>query len=179
MAKILILAEGLTEEILLPAFSKSAGVDFDRNGIKIVPSGGKKKVLQQYLRLCREVDLPILMIFDSDGEEQAEAARNSLRSIDDIYVIPNGEFEDILPESLICGAVNSYYRLSGKISPADINGAERKSRVLERLWKEKGFGKFRKVEFASIVAGHINAGTALSPELEAIFAKIQNMVKNC
>lgn len=185
-----MLVEGITEEILLKAFSVAARVDFNKNGIKIVPSGGKKKILKQYSRLCGETDLPImpiLMIFDSDGQEQAETARNNLRNTDGICVIPRGEFEDILPEKLICKAVNSHYRLLGKICPADISPdsesgtgcIERRAQVLERLWQEKGFGKFRKAEFATIVAGHVNKKTDLSPELNTIFAKIKNMLDFC
>jgi hypothetical protein len=172
----LILAEGITEEILLTAFSNAAGLDFDKNGIKIVSSGGKNKILKQYDRLRREAGFPILMIFDSDGHELAEATKKSLRSIDDVYVIPQGEFEDILPEELICKAINSHYRLFGEINVADIEGTGLKSHILERLWQKKGFGKFRKAEFASIVAGHISNATSLSTELKVLFSKINNML---
>lgn len=172
----MILAEGITEEILLTAFSNAAGLDFDQNGIKVISSGGKNKILKQYDRLRKEANFQILMIFDSDGLELAEKTKKSLRRVDDIYVIPQGEFEDILPEDLICRAINSHYRLFGEINTADIEGAGLKSHILERLWQKKGFGKFRKAEFAAIVAGHISNTTCLSTELETLFSKINNML---
>lgn len=174
--EVLILAEGATEETLLPVFSELAGIDFNKNGIKIISSGGKNQMLKLYAKLSREINLPILMIFDSDGYEEAESIKNSLRGKDDIYIIPKGEFEDILPDSLICRAVNLHYRLTGKINLSDIKDAEKKSRVLYCLWKEKGFGEFKKAEFARIIAKNIARETDLSEELKIIFEKIREKI---
>ena len=113
------------------------------------------------------------MIFDSDGIEEAEFIKNSLRGRDDIYIIPKGEFEDILPDSLICKAVNVHYRLTGKINLSDIAGTNKKSWILADLWKKNGFGEFKKAEFAGIVAKHINKKNDMSEELQGIFEKIR------
>ncbi len=176
--ELLILAEGTTEETLLPAFSELAGVDFNKNGIKIISSGGKNQMLRLYAKFCRETNLQILMIFDSDAHKEAGSLKDCLRETDDIYIIRKGEFEDILPDSLVCRAVNLHYRLTGRINPDDIEGAKKKSQVLYRLWKEKGFGEFKKAEFARIVAKNINRPTDLSEELRTIFEKISKKL-NC
>ncbi len=171
--ELLVLAEGTTEETLLPVFSGLAGIDFDKNGVKIISSGGKNQMLRLYARFSREINLPVLMIFDSDGHEEAESISPYLRSNDDIYVIQNGEFEDILSDGLICKAVNLHYRLTGKINLCDIEGADSKAQVLCRLWKEKGFGEFKKAEFARIIASSITKQSDLSDELKVIFARVQ------
>jgi len=176
--ELLILAEGTTEEILLPVFSRIAGFDFNKNGVKVISSGGKNQAVKLYFKLSREINLPILMIFDSDASEEAEIIKNNLRSIDDIYIISNGEFEDILPDSLICKAVNIHYRLTGSINFSDIQGLSKKYQVLNNLWKKKGFGEFKKVEFARIIAKNINKKSDLSEELGLIFKKIFMIIDN-
>ncbi len=175
--ELLILAEGVTEETLLPVFSEIAGIDFNKNGIKIISSGGKNQMLKLYARLSREINIPVLLIFDFDGREEALSLKPCLRDIDDIYIIQKGEFEDILPDSLVCKAVNVHYRLSGKINLCDIEGSQRKSRTFYRLWKEKGFGEFKKAEFARIIAANVNKSSELSEELHAIFEKVRKKLK--
>jgi len=174
--ELLVLVEGITEEILLPVFSEFAGVNFKKNGIKILSSGGKNQVLRLYKKLSREINLPILMLFDSDASKEAEYIKNSLRSIDDIYVIAKGEFEDILPDKLICKTVNVHYRLVGKINLFEIAGSEKKSHTLMELWKKKGFGEFKKAEFARIVADNISKKSDMSEELETIFSIINSKI---
>ena len=172
--ELILLVEGITEEILLPVFSEFAGINFKKSGIKIISSGGKNQVLRLYKKLSQEVNLPIFMLFDADAAEEVEFIKNSLREIDDIYIISKGEFEDILPDKLICKAVNVHYRLTGKINLSEIEDSQKKSHTLMELWKEKGFGEFKKAEFARIVADNISKKSDLSEELELIFSKIKN-----
>ena len=40
------IVEGITEEILLPVFSKLLGYDFYAHGIQIIPAGGKNQVVK-------------------------------------------------------------------------------------------------------------------------------------
>ena len=176
--ELVVVTEGITEEILLPAFSEFAGINFDKNGIKIISPGGKNQMLKLYKKLSGETNLPILMIFDSDGFEEANSIKNNLRNIDEIYIIPGGEFEDILPDKLICKAVNIHYRLTGEMNLSDIAGAEKKSRTLSDIWKEKGFGEFKKSEFAKIIAKNISKKSDLSNELKTIFVKISSKLNN-
>ena len=43
-----VIVEGITEEILLPQFAKILGFDLLKNGIKIIPAGGKNQVVKLY-----------------------------------------------------------------------------------------------------------------------------------
>ncbi len=174
--ELIVLAEGATEEILLPVFAETAGLDFLKNGVKIISSGGKNQVLKLYKKLSREVNLPIFLIFDSDASREVEFIKNNLREIDDVYVNPGGEFEDILSDKLICRAVNNHYRLTGTIKANDISNVEKKSSALTQLWKEKGFGEFKKVEFARILAKNISKKSDISKELQEIISRIKTML---
>ena len=47
----IVLVEGITEEILLPAFARFCGYDFYKEGVQIIPAGGKNQVVKMYYRL--------------------------------------------------------------------------------------------------------------------------------
>ncbi|OGI03988.1 MAG: hypothetical protein A2Y25_01155 [Candidatus Melainabacteria bacterium GWF2_37_15] len=154
---------------MLPAFSKVAGIDFSENGIKVISSGGKNRLWRLYHKLSQEINLPIFMIFDSDAANLIESNRHFLRSTDDIYAISKGEFEDILPDKLICKAINKHYGLLGNITISDVTGKTGKAQILTDLFRIKGFGTFKKAEFAQILAGCIKSEADLSEELQELF----------
>jgi hypothetical protein len=174
--KLLILAEGATEDVLLPAFSSAAGVDFDKNGIEVMASGGKNQVARIYAEINRETNLPIFIILDADAQEIANEINKNIRQHDRLYLISKGEFEDILPDELICRAINSYYGLTGKIKKEEINIYSSKTDSLSSLWKQKGFGEFKKAEFAHIIAENIKTPADLSEEMRKIISNIQEML---
>ncbi len=174
--KLIILAEGITEKILLPVFSKVAGIDFKESGIKVISSGGKNRLLRLYKKISQEINIPVFMIFDADAERLIESNIDILRGTDDAYVISKGEFEDILPDELICRAVNDYYRLTGRINISEIAGKKHKAQVLSDLYRQKGFGDFKKVEFARLLAGYIKNKNDLSEELKDLFAVLGSKI---
>ena len=171
--KLVILAEGATEQILLPVFASIAGMDFDKNGIEIIDSGGKNHVEGIYSVLRNELNIPAVIILDSDAYENAEKIRKELRPGDTIHLISDGEFEDILLPDLICKAVNNYYGYTGKIKKTEINKPGRKTVLLSELWKQKGFGDFKKSEFARIIAEHVSSSSDLSEEIKKIILLIK------
>lgn len=171
--KLIILVEGITEKILLPVFSRLAGLDFYSNGIKLISSGGKNRILRLYKKLSQEVDVPVFMIFDSDAERLINSNIDILRPSDDAYVLPKGEFEDILPDELIFRALNDHYRLIGGLNYSDVAGKSHKAQVLTDLYRTKGFGDFKKSEFASILAGYIDGESDLSEELNDLISVIK------
>lgn len=175
--KLLILAEGATEEILLPVFSSISGLNFDKNGIELVASGGKNQVARIYEEIKQETNLPIFIILDADAQEIAKEIKKNIRSQDRLYLISRGEFEDILTDELICRAVNSYYGLTGKIKREEINLHDSKINLLTNLWKQKGFGEFKKAEFAQLIAANIKTLADLSEEMKKIILTIQEMVQ--
>lgn len=174
--KLILLVEGTTEELLLPVFSRVVGVDFFKNGIEVVASGGKNQVARIYSEINQETNLPIFIIMDSDAGEIANEINKIIRLQDKMYLIKNGEFEDILPDELICRAINIHYGLIGKIIKDELPSNMRKTELLTKIWKQKGYGEFKKAEFAHIISQNIKSLNDISPEMTAIISYIKNML---
>jgi len=175
-AKLILLVEGITEEKLLPVFADKMGINFEKKGIFLIAAGGKNQSAKLYRRFSKEVNLPILVLLDADAASVANEINEMLRLSDQIFILHNGEFEDILPVNLICRALNSFYRLTAEVSPCDFVENQSRVTLLENLWKEKGFGEFNKAEFAKIIAENISDKNDISDTLKQIFFVVLNML---
>ncbi len=167
-----LLVEGLTEEILLPAFSKFLGYDFYRKGIQIIPAGGKNQVVKMYYKLIEELKIPIFLLLDKDAEDNIAQIRPRLREEDKIHLVSCGEFEDLLPKSLIIKAVNTCLQNFAMIGEEDIEDGISKVENLENIFKTKGLHEFKKSEFAKLVRQNITDPTDISPEIADIINEI-------
>ena len=96
-----VIAEGATEETLLPEFGKYCGFDFDKEGIYVLSAGGKNQVVKLYYSLSEVLKLPIFVLLDKDASENLEEIKPKLRSCDKIHLLACGEFEDLLPIKLV------------------------------------------------------------------------------
>ena len=169
-----ILVEGLTEEILLPAFSRYLRHDFYQKGIQIIPAGGKNQVVKMYYRLIEELKLPIFLLLDRDAEENIAQIRPKLRSIDKIHLVACGEFEDLLPKSLIIKTLNHHLENFATISEADLLDGVPEAKNLELIFKNKGLHEFKKADFAKMVRENISSPSDISPEIAEIIEEIFN-----
>lgn len=172
-----VLVEGITEEILLPVFSKIYGYDFDGKGIQIVPAGGKNQVVKMYYKLIEEIKLPIFVLLDKDAEENINQIKPKLRNIDKIHLVSCGEFEDLLPKSLIVKTVNSHFKNFLKISEKDIEFDLPMAKILEELFKTKGLHEFKKAEFAELIKENISSKNDLSEEIITILNELSQTNK--
>ncbi len=170
----IILVEGITEEILLPAFSKFLGYDFYAEGIQIIAAGGKNQVVKMYYELSDDVKLPIFILLDKDAEENINQIRPKLRNIDKIHLVSCGEFEDLLSKSLIVKTVNTHFENFMAISEADLSGTLPTAKILEEIFKTKGLHEFKKAEFAKLVREKISENTDISAEIYQIIAEISS-----
>ena len=177
-AKLLILVEGATEEKLLPIFAEKLGIDFDKKGIQLIGAGGKNQVAKLYKKYYQKLNLPVLIILDADAVEIAEEITQILREKDQLFLIQEGEFEDILPINLICKSINTFHGLTAQVCPAEIQIDLPMVHTLDILWKEKGLGEFDKLKFARIVAENIKDKRDISPILSQIVEIIDKMINN-
>ena len=168
-----ILVEGITEEILLPAFSKFLGYDFYAKGIQVIAAGGKNQVVKKYYELSEELKLPIFVLLDKDAEENINQIKPKLREYDRIHLVSCGEFEDLLPKSLVVKTVNEHFKNFLKISEEDLISELPTAKVLEELFKTKGLHEFKKAEFAKLVKEKINFEADISEEINAIIEEIK------
>lgn len=82
LAHAAVLAEGLTEKLVLPFVFSALGHDVDREGISIIECGGKPNI-PLFARICRATGIPFVVVHDSDRKASgrfapAEQALNAL-----------------------------------------------------------------------------------------------------
>lgn len=167
-----LLVEGLTEEILLPAFSKYLGFDFYQKGIQIIPAGGKNQVVKMYYKLINELRIPIFLLLDRDAEENIRQIKPKLRNTDRIHLVSSGEFEDLLPKSLIIKTLNSHFANFNSVSENDFDSNLSTVKNLEYIFKSKGLHEFKKAEFAKLIRSNITEHTDISSEIIEIIKEI-------
>ena len=169
-----VIAEGITEEILLPVFANICGYNFNSNGVKVIAAGGKNQVVKLYYKLCDELKLPIFVLLDRDAESNEELINTKLRVQDEVYLLESGEFEDLLPKKLIIKTVNSEFKNFVTIGLQDLDTGMSTVKTLEELFKEKCLHEFKKAEFAQRVKQQITSIEDVSDELKNIIKEIQN-----
>ena len=172
-----LLVEGITEEILLPAFSKLLGYDFYSKGVQIIAAGGKNQVVKKYYELAEQLKIPIYVLLDKDAEGNIKQIEPKLREHDKIHLVSCGEFEDILPKSLIVKTVNSHFKNFLTISEHDLSPSIATAKILEEIFKTKGLHEFKKAEFAKLVRDNIDNLSDISSEIKAIIEEIINTKK--
>ena len=166
-----LLVEGLTEEILLPAFSKYLGYDFYQKGIQVIPAGGKNQVV------IEELKIPVFLLLDKDAEDNIRQIKPKLRDIDKIHLVSCGEFEDLLPKSLIIKTLNMHFANFTSISESDLDDEQPEVNNLENIFKTKGLHEFKKAEFAKLVRANIKESSDISAEIAEIIKEISESNK--
>jgi len=154
-----LLVEGITEEILLPAFSKYLGYDFFKKGIQIIPAGGKNQVVKMYYELRNNLKIPIFVLLDRDADENISQIRPCLRNLDKILIIKT---------------VNSELSNFSSISELDFDNSIPNAKNLENIFKIKGLHEFKKSEFAKLVKDNISQDSDISEEIRLIITELQN-----
>ncbi len=176
--KEIVIAEGATEEILLPEFAKLCGYDFDKNGIYVISAGGKNQVVKLYYELIEYIKLPIFVLLDKDAKENLEQISPKLRKTDKIHLLECGEFEDLLPLDLVKRALD--YDLSN-ISIVDkelLLSSEPRTKILEEIFRTRGRHEFKKAEFARLVKDNIKSESDVSAEICEIINEIRTRNPN-
>ena len=168
-----LLCEGITEEILLPEFAKLCGYDFNKKGIYIVSAGGKNQVVKYFYNFAECLKIPIFVLLDKDADENFNEIKPKLRKFDKIHLLKSGEFEDLLPDSLIIKTLN--YETQN-ISAAPMEKLEQyssKVEFLEEFFKHRGLHEFKKSEFAQAVKINITGIEDISEEIKEIIKEIK------
>ncbi len=174
--KKVIIAEGATEETLLPEFAKICDCDFDKEGIYILSAGGKNQVVKLYYKLIESLKLPIFILLDKDAKENLEEIKPKLREQDKIHLVACGEFEDMLPRDLIKRTLE--YELSNiSILETEILNADMPTvKILEEVFKTRGMHEFKKAEFARMIKNNIRDENDLSSEINEIIKEIKSEI---
>lgn len=167
-----ILVEGITEETLLPEFARICGYDFDKNGIYVISAGGKNQVVKYFYRLVQNCKLPIFVLMDKDAAENLHEIEPKLRDIDRVHLLKAGEFEDVLPNSLIKKTLE-YATQNISLAPSE-EIVQTTSRVeyLEEYFRHRGLHEFKKAEFAELVKLNLKDESDISEEIREIINEL-------
>ena len=173
----IILCEGATEEILLEELCKICGYDFKKEGVYVLGAGGKNQVARKYFEMLNEIKIPIFILLDNDAKPTREMILPKLRKKDKIYIIANGEFEDILPKKIIINALNYKYNSCFKCFEEDFHQNSKTTKELYEIFKQKGFGDFKKADFAKTIKNYISEFPPKKDELTEEIKNITNEIK--
>lgn len=162
----LLIVEGITEEILLPVFAKKLGFDFAKFGIFILGAGGKSKSPALYMELKDKLKIPVVLLFDKDGEEIANNLNKLLLPKDSVIVIQQGEFEDILSLNLIKRTLNNEYEPITKITVSELRQSNRMCENISDFYKRRHLGEFKKAKLSKLISENIKYSSDISKDVK-------------
>lgn len=168
-----VIAEGITEEILLPEFARLCGYDFDKNGVYIISAGGKNQVVKLFYKLADYLKLPVFILLDKDAQQNFDEIKPKLRKQDKVHLLDCGEFEDALPLELIERTLTDTLKNISVTEPFEPN--VRMTKTLEEIFKHKGMHEFKKSEFAQMVREHLQSKNDVSDEIKDVIKEIQKL----
>ncbi len=168
----LVIVEGITEEILLPEFAKRLNKDFGKHGIYIYGAGGKSKSPSLYMELKDKLNIPVILLFDSDAKEISESLKKILNKKDKCIIIENGEFEDILSLNLIKRTLNNEYKPATQLLISELKTETKMCENIEYFFRTRHLGEFKKSKFAKLISENIKYKTDITEEINKILSKI-------
>ena len=173
--RMVVIAEGATEETLLPEFAKRCGYDFDKEGVYVLSAGGKNQVVKLFYQLVETLKLPIFVLLDKDAKDNLEEIKPKLRTYDKIHLLACGEFEDLLPLDLVKRTLE--YELSNIsiLEKEMFESDEPRVKILEEVFKTRGMHEFKKVEFAQMIKNNIKSEEDISAEIVEIIDEIRSV----
>ena len=168
-----VIAEGITEEILLPEFARLCGYDFDKNGVYIISAGGKNQVVKLFYKLADYLKLPVFILLDKDAKQNFDEIKPKLRKQDKVHLLDCGEFEDALPLELIERTLTDTLKNISVTEPFEPD--VRMTKTLEEIFRHKGMHEFKKSEFAQMVREHLTSKNDVSDEIKEVIKEIQKL----
>ena len=153
----LVLVEGMTEEVLLPALLKIAGAS---DGIRVQSCGGKTAMLSHYQRIRPWFSGRIRLVLDADATDIDTPLQKSLHPQDALYLIPQGAIEDCYELPLFLNALNQIRQGFPPLSAEDFQtwcatqkvSKRSRSQVYHRFWVAHGLEGFDKTFLAHRIA---------------------------
>ncbi|MBK8190129.1 MAG: ATP-dependent endonuclease [Vampirovibrionales bacterium] len=181
----LILVEGVTETLVLPAFARALGLSLSGAGAFMMAAGGKKPLARLYEEYAPITAGPIAALLDNDARDGAQALQNALRPQDTLIILSPGEMEDAYPLALMLRALNQELTPSRPLSESDWQAAQAEWRqekgrsprtveTLQALWKRYGLegGTFDKARFAQAIAAAITGPQDVPGDVRRLFSAL-------
>ncbi len=171
----IILCEGITEEILLPAFADILGFNFDKHGIHVISAGGKNQSVRWYLENKDLYKVPILMLLDADAEKIKRNIADMKKSKDRIYVIKNGEFEDIIHKRVLYNAINVICANVSSVEMSELTKRAPMVKLLTEIYRKHCLGDFKKADFAKRLRETLTQKSEMTQDIADIVMEIRKL----
>ena len=166
----IILCEGQTEFVLLKTLFNILNYNLDKEGVLVLQAGGKNQVARKYYKMIDYIKTPFFVLLDKDGEQIKSLIERKLRKNDKIYLIQNGEFEDIIPIKILLNTINSTFEYQNQCVYDDFFEFNSMVKNLENIYKKYGFGEFKKAQFAQNLNNYLinNANDKMLEDSEIV-----------
>ena len=175
----LVLVEGPTEELLLPAMAKANGRDLAAEGCLVKSMGGKPQLHRVYNDLSDWLAVPIQVVVDSDARGLAESL--VVRSEDFLYWHPEGELEDLLQPCCWLAVLNqalapypvlTHERALAIWHDEGLNETAPMVKRLSALWRVLGNAPFDKIAFARHVVQLLDSKPILAKPYQPLIDRL-------
>lgn len=173
---LLVLVEGATEELLLPAIADVMGISLPDEGVEVLSVGGKSQMLTQLTQAIETLSVPVVILLDKDAEDLVTDLTYYKREQDQVLLLDAGEIEDTYSPELILETLKTAYPEQwAMLSCGDeIASLLKNGHVagLEKLWHDYGLGRFNKVAFASALRDVMLREKRISPAMTELMQRI-------
>ena len=111
-----VLVEGEDDRIAILGVAASLGIDFDGNGISVIPCSGKDNIARPYA-IFRQLDIPVYVVWDGDyGDSSANPEGN--KSLLRLLRQPDENWPEFVRDDCACFKKNLEITLQNEISQA-------------------------------------------------------------
>lgn len=161
-SEAVVFVEGRSDKIILEQMAETLNTPLQNESVELVVSGGDevKSDGDQITDLLRQLNIPYLFVFDSDGEDKEEKERRISKEIGispkRVYVLDEYSIESYLTKSerAIAQAINEEETEVRQFLRRKSN-IENKSTVLDSLYKEKVGMGYHKEKNGAAIAKHM------------------------
>ena len=141
------------------------------------PKNPKEKKKHPKLKKALKIMVIIFVLLDNDAKDNLTQIRPRLRKFDKIHLVKSGEFEDLLPNSLLIKTLN-YTTQNISLAPVDdLENSSSKVEFLEEFYRHRGLHEFKKAEFAQAVKENITGIDDVSDEIAEIIEELHTKRK--
>jgi len=176
-AKLVVLVEGIKDRALVYGYAVYKGVNFERDGISVIPCSGKESMTEA-ISVFRSLEIPEYAIWDSDfnpatGDGSGkDANRNILRC----YGCQPEDFPNKITDEFACIRTDLEGEFIKEIGEADF------SRILQTYCENNQLGQGKYVmenpTHVSQLLSIFKENGLESKTLETLFEKIVNKYRN-
>src|SRR5262249_48596616 len=143
-------------------------------GVEVLAVGGKNQMLETYVYYGERLKGPICIVMDKDAENLVPDLNYYRRTNDKIFILEEGEFEDLYDNDWIVKTIQAHYQPTQPVTDkhrAHLESGHR-VKVLQDLWYELGLGEFDKVTFAEHLAETLTTEQLLSESMKQLVKDI-------